>query len=57
MTGKQTEAAVRGLELIAQGVPVRKAAEMVGLHPGTLSRAKKRAGMEPKKPGRPAKSA
>lgn len=55
MSGKQTEAAARGLALIAAGVPVRKAAEQVGLHPGTLSRAKKRAGMPEGKAGRPAK--
>lgn len=56
MTARQTEAAERGLLLIAQGVPVRVAAKQVGLAPSTLSRAKRRAGMEPGKAGRPAKT-
>lgn len=55
MAGKQTEAAARGLELIAAGVPLREAAARVGLAPSTLTRAKKRAGMEPGKAGRRAK--
>ena len=55
MSGKQTEAAARGLELIAAGVPLREVAARVGLAPSTLTRAKKRAGMPADKPGRKAK--
>lgn len=55
MSGKQTEAAARGLELIAAGVSLREAAARVGLAPSTLTRAKKRAGMAHGKAGRPAK--
>jgi len=53
MTARQTEAAERGLALIAAGVPLREAAQRVGVAPSTLSRAKKRAGMPAGRSGRP----
>lgn len=53
MAGKQSEAATRGLKLIAQGVPLRTAAERVGVAPSTLVRARQRAGLEPLQAGRP----
>lgn len=56
MSGRPTEAAARGLELIAAGVPLREAAAIVGVAPSTLTRAKKRAGMPPGKPGRKAQA-
>lgn len=53
MSGRQSSATERGLKLIAKGVSVREAAEKVGVAPSTLTRAKKRAGLEPGKAGRP----
>lgn len=52
MSGRQTEAVMRGLILIAAGEPLRVAAASVGVAPSTLTRAKKRAGMIQGKPGR-----
>lgn len=42
-----------GLQLIAQGVPLRVAAERVGVAASSLVRARKRAGLEPLPIGRP----
>lgn len=56
MSGKQSEAATRGLRLMAQGMPLRTAAESVGVAPSTLVRARQRAGLEPLSSGRPPKS-
>ena len=53
MSGRQSEAATRGLELIAKGTTLREAAKLAGVAPSTLVRARKRAGLEPLKPGRP----
>lgn len=54
MSGKQSEAATRGLKLIAQGVALRTAAERVGVAPSTLVRARQRAKLPALQPGRPA---
>lgn len=56
MSGRQSEAATRGLELIAQGVTLREAARIAGVAPSTLIRARKRSGLEPLKRGRPVTS-
>lgn len=53
MSGRQSEAATRGLKLVAQGVPLRTAAQRVGVAPSTLVRARARAGLEPLQAGRP----
>ena len=53
MAAKTHPDTIRGLALIAQGVPVREAAQRVGVAPSTLTRAKKAAGMPAKKAGRP----
>jgi len=53
MAAKTHPDTLRGLELIAQGVPVREAAQRVGVAPSTLTRAKAKAGMPAKKAGRP----
>jgi hypothetical protein len=53
MSGRQSEAAARGLKLIAQGVPLRTAAKRAGVAPSTLVRARQRAGLDPLAPGRP----
>ena len=45
----------RGLRLIAKGVPLRVAANMVGVASSTLLRARKREGMAGLKRGRPVK--
>lgn len=54
MTGRPSAATERGLRLIAKGVPLRTAAERVGVSPSTLVRARQRAGLEPLPAGRPA---
>ena|GEM_PF-6838596 len=51
----QREATMRGLELIARGLPLRHAAKQVGVAVSTLVRARQRAGLPPLKRGRPRK--
>lgn len=55
MTARQSAATDRGLRLIARGVPLRTAAERVGVAASTLVRARKRAGLAPLPKGRPTK--
>jgi transposase len=43
MVARQIDATTRGLELIARGMSVRKAAQEVGVAASTLTRAKHRA--------------
>lgn len=52
MPAKTHPDTLRGLELIAQGVPVREAAARVQVAPSTLSRALAKTGAEKRKPGR-----
>lgn len=47
---------LRGLELIEQGVPLRRAAEMAGVSTSTLTRARLKLGAEPLPKGRPVKA-
>ena len=54
-THTQRKEVTKGLRLIAQGVPLRTAAERVGVAPSSLTRARKLAGAEPLPLGRPAK--
>lgn len=54
MSGKQSAATEKALKLIAQGVPLRTAAERVGVSPSTLVRARARAGLPALQAGRPA---
>ena len=56
MTARQSAATDRGLRLIARGVPLRTAAERVGVAASTLVRARKRANLEPLPKGRPIRS-
>ncbi len=53
MSGRQSSATDRGLKLIAQGIPLRTAAQRVGVAPSTLVRARQRAGLAPLPAGRP----
>ena len=56
MTARQSAACDRGLRLIARGVPLRTAAQRVGVAASTLVRARKRAGLAPLPKGRPIRS-
>lgn len=56
MPGQQSAATDRGLKLVARGVPLRTAAQRVGVAPSTLVRARQRAGLEPLAAGRPSKA-
>jgi len=49
----QREATMRGLELIARGMPLRHAAKQVRVAVSTLVRARQRAGLPPLKRKRP----
>lgn len=55
MTARQCAATDRGLRLIARGVPLRTAAQRVGVAASTLVRARRRAGLAPLPKGRPTK--
>lgn len=55
MTARQSAACDRGLRLIARGVPLRTAAQRVGVAASTLVRARKRANLGPLPKGRPTK--
>ena len=55
-THTQRPEVTRGLRLIAQGVPLRAAAEKAGVAPSSLTRARKLAGADPLPLGRPAKT-
>ena len=55
MTARQSAACDRGLRLIARGVPLRTAAQLVGVAASTLVRARKRASLGPLPKGRPTK--
>ena len=48
---------LRGLELIEQGVPLRRAAEMAGVAVSTLTRARLKLGAPGLPKGRPVKAA
>lgn len=52
MAAKTHPDTLRGLELIAQGMTVRAAAEAVGVAPSTLTRALAKAGAPKRNPGR-----
>lgn len=52
MSGQQSAATDKGLKLIAKGVPLRTAAERVGVSTSTLVRARQRAGLDPLPRGR-----
>lgn len=54
MTGRPSAATERGMRLIAKGVPLRTAAERVGVSPSTLVRARARANLPALPRGRPA---
>lgn len=54
MSRTQSPLTTRGLELIAQGRPLRKVAELLGLAPSTLVRACQRAGVVLPRGRRPA---
>lgn len=47
MTGRNSSATDRGLQLIADGMPLLRAAAAVGVAPSTMRRARRRAGLPP----------
>ena len=49
----QSKAVTKGLLRVAQGIPVRLAAQEAGVAPSSLVRARQRAGAEPLPRGRP----
>ena len=53
MTGRNSSATERGLSLVAQGVPLLRAARIAGVDPRTLTRARARLRLPPLPMGRP----
>lgn len=56
MTGKVTAPMLRAVSLVKAGATVTDAAKFAGVNLQALRKALRRAGVPPRKPGRPARS-